>query len=1260
MDFRVLGPLEVTAGGRPLDLGAAKQRALLAVLLLHPNQAVSATRLIDEIWGASPIVSAAKVVQGYVSGLRKVLGPEVIVTTAAGYLVRVEPERLDSARFEALAAEGRARVRDDPALAGERLREALALWRGRPLDGVVLESLAAAEAERLEELRLAVVELRVEADLALGRDEVLVAELQALAGAHPYRERLRAQLMLALYRSGRQAEALAAYRDTRTLLADELGLEPSAELQRLERLMLKQAPELDAPERPAPAAPSAPAAPAAPAPPPASARRPVTVLVARVADSSAPARRLDPEALHALVDRCAELWEEALERHGGAVERDLADGVVAIFGLAEAREDDPLRAARAALEMRDAALAAGAGLRIGIEAGQVFVASDRRRGSAATGEAVLLADRLSQAAGDGEILVAGGAAALLERGVDVEPAGSAAGAWRLRGVRAGAEERPHTGPFLGRERELAALREALDAAAASATCHLATVVGAAGLGKSRLAHEFAAGLADRATVAVGRCPPYGDGLAYRPLADIVRGLGGEDPEAVAGLVRGDDRGAAVARLVTGAIGASDEPATEEETSWAMRRLLEAAARERPLVVVIEDAHWAPPTLLDLVEYVAAFSSGAPILLVCLARPELLEAVPSWSAGGPRRSIVHLGPLSDSDAEALVAARAGDAGGRAAGIVARAEGNPLFLEQLVAADVEGDGDGTALPPSLHAVLAGRIDRLPPGERSALARAAVEGRTFHAGAVRELLPDDERDGLRAALLTLLRAQLVEPDRAEFPGEDAFRFAHALIRDVAYEGTPKSLRADLHERMADWLEARPGALDEIIGHHLEQACLHRAELGTAGERERRIGARGAERLEAAARAALVRGMAPAGARLMERAAALLPDDDPSRAALLPELGAALLEAGRLADADRTLEEATARAAALGDSGLEARARLERWLVRLGAESSIGLAAARRDARAALEVLADRGDALGQCRGWRLLAWVEWTEGRCAAADAAWRRAGDLAGATRDERERFEVLTWRATAAVFGPTPVDEGIARCEGILREVAASPVAVAATLHPLAALRAMLGEFDEARRLLREGNAILRELGTLTAAVSHNEALVEMLAGRPEAAEAGLRAGYERLGAMGERALLATTAALLAQAVLEQGRDEEADRLCRESERTAAPEDLPTQIIWRGTHARVLARRGDDARARALAAEAVELAERTDILTTRAAAFLDLAEVHGRGGRADEAGAAVSRAFELLDRKGCVARAERARTWRPVASAATETPDDGGA
>ena len=470
-----------------------------------------------------------------------------------------------------------------------------------------------------------------------------------------------------------------------------------------------------------------------------------------------------------------------------------------------------------------------------------------------------------------------------------------------------------------------------------------------------------------------------------------------------------------------------------------------------------------------------------------------------------------------------------------------------------------------------MLAARIDRLEPHEREVLRHASPEGRRFHARAVAELLPAAERDVLERALLGLVQKQLIRRARPEFAGEDAFRFSHALIRDAAYAGLPKRLRGEHHERLASWLRARPRVRDELVGFHLEQACRLRGELGPPDAHDRALAGEAADRLAAAAQAELRRGDAAAAARLLERAVALVPGDDPARAGLLISLGATLVDAGRLADADAHLGVAIAQAEHDGDPRTAARGRVELELERQHAGRSPGGAAALAVADAALAELERHGDDLGRCRAWRLRAWTEWAASRAEAADAAWRHAAELARLADDERELFEILGWRASAAAFGPTPVIEAIDRCERFRAEAAASPVAVAFVLHPLGLLHAMTGEFEHARALVAEANAILAELGRMEQAVSHHEAQVEMLAGRPGTAEERLRSGYEALEQMGEHAVLATTAADLARVVLEQGRDAEAAALCAASERLAAPEDVATQAMcaasapacWRG-------------------------------------------------------------------------------------------------
>ena len=1235
MDFHILGPLEVLDKGRAVLLGGSRQRTLLGLLLLHANETLSTDRLVDELWGERAPLTAAKTLQVQVSRLRKALGDHagVLVTREHGYQLALERGELDAHRFEDLLTEGgRELAAGRPDAAAAALEQALALWRGAPLADLAYEPFAQSEIARLAELRATALEQLVDARLALGRHAEVVGELQALIAEHPYRERLRAQLMLALYRCDRQADALQAYQDARRMLVDELGIEPGDRLRELERAVLAHDPALSLP-----AAETVP--PVAPSPPPPETRRLVSVVVARsaVADQG-----LDPEALHAALDRFSALCAEALDRHGGTIVEFAGGAVVGIFGLHERHEDDPVRAVRAAVELRDDAAATG----IGVASGEVFVGAGARRDTFATGDAMNLASLLGEAGGGGEILLDERTYGLVASGVRAEPAPEA-NAWRL--LELNADEPVALGasatPFIGRERELGALREALARATRERTCRLVTVVGPAGIGKSRLAHELIAQASGEATVLVGRCLSYGEGITYRPLAEMIRRLAGDDPEpGIRRLLAGDERADPIARRVLGAIGPADDAAQGAETFWAVRRLFEAAARERPLVAVVDDAHWAEPTLLDLVEYVIAFSSGAPILLVCLARPELMERRPAWAAPQPSRSVLDLGPLAPPEAEALVTTLVGDEleSPAAARILETAEGNPLFLEQLLAVGAEDE-----LPPSIEAVLAARIDRLDPVERAAIVHASVEGRTFHAGAVAELMEEDEAH-VAAALMSVMRKQLIHPDRPEFAGEDAFRFSHALIREAAYRGISKRGRAELHERVATWLKARPRFEDEILGYHLEQAYGYRAQLG---DPDRALAAEAAKRLAAGARAALARGDVAAAARLQERAVGLLRSDDPARGALLPTLGATLVEAGRLADADLFLSEAIERAEADDDPGLEARARVEQQLAQLHAGTSSGIDRARQVADQALRELEGNGDDLGACRAWRLRAWLEWTESRAAAADDAWRQAAERARRAGDERELFDILGWRASAAVFGPTPVPEAIHRCGRIREQVRSSPVAVAVTLHPLGLLHAMTGDFDLARRLVGEANRILDELGRMASAVSHHEALVEMLAGRPAVAEAQLRPGYAKLERMGERALLATTAALLAQAVYAQHRLDEAEELCRQSASIAAPEDVATQAMWRGLRARIRADAGDLEEAEALGREAVRLAEPTDLLMVRGDALFDLAEVLWMAERASEAEASARRGLELYERKGNLVSAGRARSRLTAAAPA---------
>jgi DNA-binding SARP family transcriptional activator len=1243
MDFHILGPLEVLDEGRVVSLGGSRQRALLALMLLHANETLSTDRLIDELWGEEAPEGARRAVHVQISRLRKALTPAdgpaaggAVVTRESGYQLILDLERLDAHRFEQLVTEGERDLEAGrPERAGDELQRALALWRGAPLGGVEYERFAEAEVRRLNELRWRALELQVESDLALGRHADVVGRLPALIREQPHSERLRAQLMLALYRCDRQAEALQAYQDARRDLVQGLGIEPGRRLRELESAILAQDPALSpAPPAPRPSAPP----PEAPATPVGRARRLVTVVVASI--EAPPAG--DLEAMHDELTRRAAVCSEVIESHGGTVEPFAGHSVVGTFGLRSLHEDDALRAVRAALELRETGAVAA-----GINSGDVFVGAGARGETVAMGDLVNVAAKLEEAAGDGEIVLGEAAHRLVARHVHVEPLeplvlrGREAGVPAFRLVELRAEGGPAASPFIGRERERDALRELLAAAVRDRTCRQVTVDGPAGIGKSRLAYELFREVSGEANVAVGRCLSYGDGITFRPLADIVHQLTGGDPEpGISRLLRDEDEADSIARRVLGAIGTPDESTPAVETFWAFRRLFEAAAREQPLVAIVDDVQWAEPMLLELLESVVAFSSGSPILLVCLARPELIHVRPAWAALEPSGVRLQLAPLSAVDAKAFVDTLArGELDADAAElIVERAEGNPLFLEQLVAVRAE---DAAELPDTIEAVLAARIEHLEPDERAVLMHASVEGRNFHRAAVAELMSAGAPHAVAQPLMGLVRKQLVRPDRPEFGGDDVFRFAHALIREVAYSGMPKRLRADLHERLADWLKRRERVQDEVVGYHLESAVRYRREIGAEAAGDGALAVEAAGLLSTAAHAALARSDPKAGSRLLERAVSVLAPEDPARPELLSALCTALVDAGRLADAATHLSEAIERTA---DARLRSHALVDQQLARLHAGTSGGHDEVRRIADAAIAELERHGDDLGQCRAWRLRAWVDWIECRSARADEAWQRAEVHARSAGDDRELFEILGWRASAAVLGPMPVAAAIERCQDFREQVASSPLAVASTLRPLALLHAMTGHFDVARGLIRDANAIRDELGDnrMESVVSHHESLVEMLAERPDEAERRLREGYEKLRAMDERDLQATTLAYLASAVLAQGRPREAEELCRESEAIADAEDIATQVLWRGALARIRAGRGEVEKGLALAREAVDLTEPTDLIVQRGDALLDLAEVLGLTARRDEADACARQALELFEQKGNLVSAARAR------------------
>jgi predicted ATPase/class 3 adenylate cyclase len=1050
----------------------------------------------------------------------------------------------------------------------------------------------------------------------------------------------------------------------------------------------------ETPRRPgaASSAPAKPAAPEAREPRP-DARKTVTILFTDIVDFSRLSLSLDPEALRNLLSRYFGELSAVVQRHGGIVEKYIGDAIMAVFGVPLLHEDDALRAVRAAVEMRDTLailnheFEAGWGVRlvnrIGINTGEV-VAGDNTQGYlSVAGEAVNVAKRLEEAATANEILIGEPTHRLVRDAVVVEPSGprvlkhgATIHALVVVEVLAHAPglARRFDSPFVGRERQRALLETLFRNAVGDRTCHLVTVLGDAGVGKSRLVREFASDLAEDVTVLHGRCLPYGEGITYWPLAEIVRELtraegldSGEQLAAVIGArLTGDEKAGLIAKRVTGALGLGGAgQGTTEETAWAVRMLFEALARAGPLVVVVDDVHWAESTFLDLVEHVADFSRDFPILLICIARPELFDTRPGWGASKRNATSILLERLSDAECRELISNLLGRAPLPPAvesRISSAAEGNALFAEELVAMLVDdallrrapdswvaaSDLAELPVPSTINALLAARLEGLPSVERAILTAAAVEGAVFHRSAVSELACP-VLDALEDGLLALVRRDLIRPEAPLFAGEKAYRFRHVLIRDAAYRSLPKNARADLHERFAAWLELaagdRLGEFEEIVGYHLEQAFQYRVALGPRDARAASLAARACERLEAAGRRALVRSDLPAAISLLERVSRLLPADDPRRIALLAELGVALIERGRLAEAACALDEAERLAAAANDQRAAAHVLVQQQFLRMIRGEQGGLRDAARATTQVIPVLDRLGDDLGLCRARRLEAWVLFIECRAEAAAAAWERAAAHARRAGDRHEYYESLRWIASMLWFGPTPAAEGIRRCEAMRAEVRESPESEAVILRQLACFNAIVGRFALARELIAASNATYADLGlTLFLAGSEHEVVVELLAGDPAAAERSARAAYCALEQMGERAYRSTMAATLAGAILAQGqgRDDEAEALAEVSARLGARDDLITEVRWRRVRARVLVRRGEIQAAEALAREACAIAEATDWINERADTLIVLSHVLEISCRRDEAVAAASGALHLYELKGNVVAAAATR------------------
>jgi class 3 adenylate cyclase/tetratricopeptide (TPR) repeat protein len=995
------------------------------------------------------------------------------------------------------------------------------------------------------------------------------------------------------------------------------------------------------------------------------ARKMVSMVFCDVAGSTAFGDGADPEVLRSLMARYFDGMRAVIERHGGTVEKFIGDAVMAVFGVPQVHEDDALRAVRAAMEMQAELAELSIPARIGVNTGEVVA---NERDSLVTGDAVNVAARLEQAAGVGHVLIGGDTYELVRSAVHAEPMepltvkGKAEplAAWRLvavHEVRAAVPRRMDV-PLVGRESELRLIEEAFDRAGRERRCHLFTVLGEAGVGKSRLVTELVRERDGVGRVLTGQCLPYGEGITYWPLAEMVRTASdaGADDDRLAArrgleeLLAGDEQAAEVADRVACAIGLVDDTASAQEIHWAVRRMFEVLARDRPAVVVFEDIHWAEPPLLDLIDHVAEWSRSSPFLLVATARPDLLDQRPSWAGGKTNATTIQLEPLAAEDCGRLISALYPDrelADGQQARVIAAAEGNPLFLEQMVAMLAGAEDSDIVVPPSITALLAARLDQLSADDRLVVEAASVEGREFHRSALLALLPDSRHAGLDDSLQRLVRRELIDPAESQYRADDAFRFQHQLIRDSAYNGVSKRDRAGHHEALAGWIGRAAGEradeYAEIVAYHLSEAVRYGRELGQPGGPLEALSRRAAALYRLAADRAVARGDLMAAAALVGHVGDLLPSSDPETVLAFADRSY-WLDPEDLAGSVQAAERAERAAAESGDPSLQDLARVAASVAASHGDPAVDHRRVFRDAWAGAERAEAAGRGREAARMWYAAASVASTAlQQSAVSSQAARRTLELASAHGE--------TW-LVAASTGTVAVNE--LRCPGRIDDQLAAAAEVresgpvlrrAQMLTWSALLLAQQGRLDEAMVMSERSEAIWHELGVeMWKTVGRWLAVgnILLVAGRPGDAEEVLRAGLDAAVERSYTGVGSTIAGLLARCLALLGEYEAAIAEADRAAELTGPGDIVSELLWRGARVRALAGLGEGEQALALAREMAEIAADVDVAEYRFDIAMDIAEAQRAAGNDAAARERLEWALADSDARGAHAFAEQAR------------------
>ncbi len=1034
-------------------------------------------------------------------------------------------------------------------------------------------------------------------------------------------------------------------------------------------------------------------------------RKPATFLFCDLVGSTAMGEQIDLEVVRELTFTYFERARSIIERHGGHVEKFAGDAILGTFGIVSTREDDALGAVRAGIEVLDRLdelnrefddrYGRRIELRVGVNTGEVIVGDITFAEPLVAGDAANIAARLQTLAEPGQLVVGHSTYQMVRDFVDARPLGpvdirgkaEALRAYVIESVdsRSSSQRSASEGPLVGRASEVKRLINAYRACRDGHDRHLAIVTGEPGLGKSRLASELSITLraetldGNTPLILFSHCLPHGDGSTYGALIDLVSRLAANDIVSATTLANGvalvvdDDEVEAVAQILATAAGYRSGSATPVEIAWAASRVLRSLARDRVLVLVLDDLHWAQPPLIRVLDLLVERLSGAPILVLGLSRSADNMASMDALDDEARITRFELQPLTAAETQRFAEQTAGGAIDPA--VTERVNeatgGNPLFVQELVTMLIEdevmvrrdGTWEATALPERLpvpagiEALLHGRLDALPDPVRAGLERVAVAGQSFSVETF-ELLAADV-PGLPTttnAVQQLVDRELLvvgDPKRREL------RFRHAVIQDVAYSRNPKRLRADLHERFAHWLEATEAGsqaeTQELVGTHLERAFGYRRELGRPGEAEQQLAYRAADCLKAAGSDILARSDLDGAIDLLRRSADLL--DYPRRTTTDCLLAAVMGEAGRIREADEILDNLQEQAEVGGDLHATTLGGIERLIIQMQTDPGEASAIATQQLHHLLNQADHLEDPSALNRVWHLQALVHWHEVQCEIAARSWERAAVHARNAGDSRRLADALSWQASAALYGPKPVSESEVLCRRIvehLDELGQDRLARSQVQLSLACLLAMKGDHHGAAELVATSDEVNASIGPhLHGAAPHREAFVATLRDDHDDAERRLRIGIEKLRSIGDHGLLSTNAAMLAHVVLAQGDVSGAMTLSETSEREAAPDDVITQVVWRTARAKALAQRGDGDDAEPYARAAIAAAERTDCLLYHGDALLDAARTYALlDNRSAEATRFLTQAEAVYQRKEHLIGVQRCADWTAEGIATT--------